>query len=113
MRIQLMGLLIATLFFLAGCTTQREAAAFQERDVHRVIDEQRICDANSKSENPSVWLKTSCTGRDLPTQCEKPGTDDLPVCHRWGLAQIGALQAFAASNAQLNENVLISTYGLH
>jgi hypothetical protein len=97
MRIHaLASVAIAVLLAFAGCASvsQQETAARRERAVHRAIDAQRACDANAASEHRSFWTSLGCWGGGaLPPDCEKAGTDDLPVCHAWGLERVAATQS--------------------
>lgn len=82
---------IAVIAGVAGCApvSQQAAAAKQEQAVHAAIDAQRVCDASTASGHRSLltWFRCGTLGA-LPPACEKPGTDDLPVCRQWGLTRL-------------------------
>lgn len=81
MKISLPGLIaIAVIAGVAGCApvSQQAAAA------NKMIAFQRKCDANAASADPSFWRRVDCLGGEaLPSECDKPGTDDLPACQAW------------------------------
>ena len=94
---------VAVIAGVAGCApvSQQAAAAKQEQAVHSAIDTQRVCDANATSKHPSLWRSIMCHGGgSLPPECEKPGTDDLPVCHAFGLERLAAEQAYGRTAAE-------------
>ena len=50
---------------------------------HEWVAQQRVCDSPSGYPGRE-WRMINCGARpSLPKACEKPGTDDLPVCQGW------------------------------
>jgi hypothetical protein len=93
---------IVVLFGLVGCTTTTppEAAAFHVQAVHEAIDEQRVCEAYAASKNYSFFNFYCRAASALPTDCEKPHTDDLQVCREWALQELNRRQVANQSGSQ-------------